>query len=554
MAKGTRWDLLISLKTKGSQGLKAMGNSMQGLQGRLKNVRMAALSVNTAFRAMAVILTAGAFTRVVKGAIDQADAFGKLSRQTGVAADTLQSYVNAGKLAGVEQVAIDKGLSRLAQSIREADQGVNTYTDSFDALGISVRDSQGNLKSTEQVFGEVADRFADMENGGTKAALAMELFSRQGRKLIPLLNEGSSAMNEWNYETSEGFAANAEYFNDQLTMLGFGFDGFRKQLADALLPALNAIGEEFRELFNSQNDWEALFGVIQFGLRAISATVFSLIAAFRFLSRTIVDIFKMLDEARKFNLGGAKDIAKEGLADTQAQFKKDMESLGRIIGGSSEAGEDYYKQGTQKAKELEAQLTRTFGGSMKAKVESYAKTVGDFGSQVGDVIVKAFKGLENQMVNFVMTGKMAFKDLARSIIADMARIAIRAMIIKPIMAGFGIKGFAKGGVFENGNQITAYAKGGVVNRPTMFAMGGAGNFGIMGEGGNPEAILPLKRRNGVLGVEGGGNSNNVVVNVDASGSKVQGDQEEGRMLGKLIAAAVQATLIKEQRPGGLLAA
>tara|TARA_Y100001963_G_scaffold151717_1_gene235108 strand:- start:691 stop:2355 length:1665 start_codon:yes stop_codon:yes gene_type:complete len=554
MAKGTRWDLLISLKTKGSQGLKAMGNSMQGLQGRLKNVRMAALSVNTAFRAMAVILTAGAFTRVVKGAIDQADAFGKLSRQTGVAADTLQSYVNAGKLAGVEQVAIDKGLSRLAQSIREADQGVNTYTDSFDALGISVRDSQGNLKSTEQVFGEVADRFADMENGGTKAALAMELFSRQGRKLIPLLNEGSSAMNEWNYETSEGFAANAEYFNDQLTMLGFGFDGFRKQLADALLPALNAIGEEFRELFNSQNDWEALFGVIQFGLRAISATVFSLIAAFRFLSRTIVDIFKMLDEARKFNLGGAKDIAKEGLADTQAQFKKDMESLGRIIGGSSEAGEDYYKQGTQKAKELEAQLTRTFGGSMKAKVESYAKTVGDFGSQVGDVIVKAFKGLENQMVNFVMTGKMAFKDLARSIIADMARIAIRAMIIKPIMAGFGIKGFAKGGVFENGNQITAYAKGGVVNRPTMFAMGGAGNFGIMGEGGNPEAILPLKRRNGVLGVEGGGNSNNVVVNVDASGSKVQGDQEGGKMLGKLIAAAVQATLIKEQRPGGLLAA
>ena len=65
MAKGTRWDMLVSLKTKGEAGLKRMGNSLQGLQGRLKNVRMAALSVNTAFKAMAVILTAGAFTRFV---------------------------------------------------------------------------------------------------------------------------------------------------------------------------------------------------------------------------------------------------------------------------------------------------------------------------------------------------------------------------------------------------------------------------------------------------------------------------------------------------------
>jgi len=576
-----KFNLLIAAKTTGQAGIKRMGNSMQGLQGRLKNVRNAALSVNTAFRAMAVILTAGAFTRVVKGAIDQADAFGKLSRQTGVAADTLQSYVNAGKLAGVEQVAIDKGLARLAQSIREADQGVNTYTDSFDALGISVRDSQGNLKSTEQVFGEVADRFADMENGGTKAALAMELFSRQGRKLIPLLNEGSSAMNEWNYETSEGFAANAEYFNDQLTMLGFGFDGFRKQLADALLPALNSIAEAFRDVFSAENDWSNFFNFIEGAIRAIAATIFGVMKLFQEVAllgeKVIGQIKKMMQAVEnatpewvKKLIGGGVGFAKElgsrfvtqqkqnlrnvlgdeYVDEAKGRFQKNTESLGKIIGGTSQAGEDYYKQGTQKAKELEAQLTRTFGGSMKAKVESYAKTVGDFGSQVGDVIVKAFKGLEDQMVNFVMTGKMAFKDLARSIIADMARIAIRAMIIKPIMASFGITPYAKGGVFENGYEVTKFGRGGVVTKPTIFPM--ANGMGLMGEAGS-EAVLPLKRRNGVLGVEGGGNSNNVVVNVDASGSEVQGEEEEGKMLGKLIAAAVQSTIIKEQRPGGLLA-
>ena len=129
-----KFDMIIAAKTTGQAAIKRMGNNMQGLQGRLKNVRMAALSVNTAFKAMAIILTAGTFSRFVTGAINQADAFGKLSRQTGIAADSLQAYVNAGKLAGVEQGTIEKGLRRLAQSMREADQGIATYSDSYLSL------------------------------------------------------------------------------------------------------------------------------------------------------------------------------------------------------------------------------------------------------------------------------------------------------------------------------------------------------------------------------------------------------------------------------------
>ena len=177
-----KFDVVIAAKTVGEQGIKRLGNSMQGVQGKVKNLKIAVGGLNGALKVFAGVMAAGAFTRFIKGAIDSADAFGKLETQTGVAANTLQAYVNAGKLAGVEQTAIDKGLARLASSIREADQGVATYKDSFDALGLSVRDSQGNLKSTEQVFGEISDRFADMPDGTTKAALAMELFSRQGRK------------------------------------------------------------------------------------------------------------------------------------------------------------------------------------------------------------------------------------------------------------------------------------------------------------------------------------------------------------------------------------
>ena len=50
-----------------------------------------------------------------------------------------------------------------------------------------------------------------------------------------------------------------------------------------------------------------------------------------------------------------------------------------------------------------------------------------------------------------------------------------------------------------------------------------------------------------------GGGTNVVVNVDASGSSVEGDEDRGRELGRLISVAVQSELVQQKRPGGLLA-
>ena len=112
------------------------------------------------------------------------------------------------------------------------------------------------------------------------------------------------------------------------------------------------------------------------------------------------------------------------------------------------------------------------------------------------------------------------------------------------------------------NNIVPYAKGGafsggqIYDKPTMFRYGAAGNLGVLGEAGSPEAILPLKRgRSGNLGVEVSGETggNNVVnVSVDASGSSAQGNNMKANQLGKLIGSAIQAELVKQKRPGGIL--
>ena len=114
-----------------------------------------------------------------------------------------------------------------------------------------------------------------------------------------------------------------------------------------------------------------------------------------------------------------------------------------------------------------------------------------------------------------------------------------------------------GGLFGGGggSAVAALTPEQQVSRFTfMKANGGsvrAGNDYIVGERG-PELFSP-----GVSGMitpnHALGGSTNIVVNVDASGSNVEGDEEEGRQLGIALSAAIESELIKQKRPGGLLA-
>ena len=113
-----------------------------------------------------------------------------------------------------------------------------------------------------------------------------------------------------------------------------------------------------------------------------------------------------------------------------------------------------------------------------------------------------------------------------------------------------LPGFAKGGVFAQ-NKIVPFAYGGVVNKPTLFPM--RDGMGLMGEAG-AEAVMPLKRtRQGRLGVEATGGGGNIVnVTVNASGTSADGNTMKANQLGKMIGTAIEAELIKQKRPGGIL--
>ena len=129
--------------------------------------------------------------------------------------------------------------------------------------------------------------------------------------------------------------------------------------------------------------------------------------------------------------------------------------------------------------------------------------------------------------------------------------------------GWGSAGkFAQGSVFAHGAAVHAFARGGVVNNPTLFPM--ATGTGLMGEAG-PEAIMPLARgpdgRLGVRSSRGGsaGGVNNqisITVNVGGNGNAQSDTQAQsddaGRQLAAMVESKVKEVMTREQRQGGIL--
>ena len=536
-----KFDMIIAAKTTGQAAIKRMGNNMQGLQGKLKNVALSLRGVNTGFAALGLALSGGAFASMLKNAVDTGDRFDKLSIQTGITANTLMAYGNSAKLAGVDMATVEKGLRRLSQSMREADQGVATYKDAFDDLGLSVRNTDGTLKSNEQVLGEISDRFADLPDGATKAAIAMEILGRSGSLLVPFLNMGSKGIKEFNYELSGQFAQNAAAFNDTITRIGFRFKGVNLELVDHLLPTLNSLASLIESFLKDKPKLEGLFDAIDAGFKIVASSAFATIAAVRFLFRAIKDLIAINVEIAQGNFGEAMEIMKKGFGDTFKQAKEDAAVLNRIITGSLIPS---VNELNDKGKTGQEQLTLTFGAHMKDKLDNFKKSIKSVQESMADVVIKGIKGMEDALVNFVTSGKLAFKDLANSIIKDMIRIAIQQSFTAPFSNFIG--GLFKG---PSNQAITSAVAG-------AKAMGGpvrGGSSYLVGERGM-ELFTPNSSGHITPNHQLGGNTS-VVVNVDAKGqSSVQGDQGQAAALGRAISAAVTQELIKQRRNGGILSA
>lgn len=200
----------------------------------------------------AFVAVSGAIVVAGKAAIDSMDRMNEEAERVGVTTTALSQLAHAGKMTGLEFGDMTSAITRLSAKMQDAQSGDKNAVAWFKDLGVSVTDASGKMKSVDKMLEEVADRFAQFEDGAAKTALAVDGFGRSGARLVPLLNQGSAGIREMRQEADElgatiGDKASAEAakFNDQLDRLSTLTAGAARSMVADLLPALNSVIERF---------------------------------------------------------------------------------------------------------------------------------------------------------------------------------------------------------------------------------------------------------------------------------------------------------------------
>lgn len=230
--------ITITARDETRAAFDRINQSLSGMVGAVGRLPVLGAGLAAAFSGTAIVAA-------VKGIVDGADELQKASQKYGIAVEQLSALKYAGALSDASLEAIGNGLKKLSVNMLDTAAGAGDAKDAFKALGISVTEAGGGLKSSEQVLGELADKFSGMEDGAGKTALAVKIFGRAGADLIPLLNQGAKGLADMKEEAEKlgvivggDLARKSEEFNDNLTRLGAAADAFKISLAQGALPAL----------------------------------------------------------------------------------------------------------------------------------------------------------------------------------------------------------------------------------------------------------------------------------------------------------------------------
>ena len=529
----------------------------------------------------------GAIAGGVPGAVAGAAIGGTIDAVAGAAAfgaDSAEYAANIQKLQialkGVtkDNATFQKGLEVISTTSKRLNVPIAASTKQFTTLSASVLGAGGSIEQAEEVFTGVSN--AIKATGGNADDVQSAI-----RAMSQIFGKGKVSAEELQGQLGERLAGAVVKFAEAN---GSSLAKLQKDLRDGtvgldqVIKFAEKLNEDFADtankVANSSADAGQRLNTTMDRLKLAVGTILQPIGAefqkvFAVIIEAITKAIEKFNEFMGLGLENALKKQEQILARLEKQIlrQKNREVRNRLI---EEFKIDVAKYAEIMAEfNLEEDKPEGKGTGLpdledmkKSPLESFAESAFKITEQVEQAFVNAFKGMEDALVKFVMTGKLNFRDLANSIIADLTRMLVRYAIVQPLFKAIfpNIKiGSANGNVFSNGevvpsakgnvfakNKIVPYAYGGIVNKPTLFPM--ANGMGLMGEAG-PEAIMPLKRgANGKLGVQSSGGVGNIVVNVDASGSSVEGDSAQSEQFGRALAAAIQSELIQQQRPGGLL--
>jgi hypothetical protein len=468
----------------------------------------------------------------------------------GVAGGALSAIPGMGQMGfalSIAGTAIGSAMEDLNQALRKPEENIDNLVGKLGLVGtptekmakelekLGLKGSAAKLVmdkfnerfgNSPEIIEENAEKMLEFKNKINELGTAITLFL--GKSLIPFINSITGAMSQGNLLKSLKAQEGANFSKAQQSIVN------QSQLeAQRLFKTTNQgkdIGKSYSQIFDERLTFNLkkavsspdvtpnlLPGTSQGGTLPKDPTQ-DFIDKTKF-NKEILPLQQALElEQKRLNTSGEK------LTLMQEQFElTNLENELELLKLDNKGTENDLHGDT--IKKLEAQI------NLQEQVVDNARALADPFRQVSNIIA--------QDIGDGIRGLIRGTETLGGLLNNVVNKLIDGFINMAIFGNFG-------GTFERG--------GGGLLGAIFKANGGPvkkGGSYIVGERG-PEMFSP-----GVSGTitpnHALGGSTNVIVNVDASGSTVEGDEEGGRELGRLISAAVQSELVQQKRPGGILA-
>lgn len=226
---GNLGDVVNGLTSKlGIQLPESMKSSMNAM-GSL-DASSLALAGGFAAVAAAIVKAEKAMISMTKESAAFADNIITLSMQTGQSTQQLQEFSYATELIDVSVDTLQGSLTKLTNNMQDTMNGTGNAKASFDALGISVTNADGSMRSANDVFYETIDALGKVKNETERDAMSMDIFGRSAQDLNPLIIQGSKTL---------------KAYADEAHNMGYVLD-------DEALSALGAVDDAYQRLQKTQ--------------------------------------------------------------------------------------------------------------------------------------------------------------------------------------------------------------------------------------------------------------------------------------------------------------
>ena len=302
--------------------LPQLGKAVRNVGSELLSLSKRALAFGTA--------SAFSIGFAIKKFVDLGDQTAKTADKLGIGVEKLQELRFAADRAGISSQTFDMAYQRFTRRAAEAAAGTGEAKDALRFLGIQLKDSQGKMRPTEQLFGEVADAMARIEDPALRVRVAFKLFDSEGVSMVNMLKDGSGALSDLRREArelglvmSEETARSAEQTQDSITNLMAVIKGIAFSVGSEMLP-------EVKQAVKDMTAWaQANRGLIKAEVLSFARDLARLVKGMAIVAaETIPRILQLVDA-----IGGFKVVAAIAAVVLSAKLIVALFNLGSAVFG-----------------------------------------------------------------------------------------------------------------------------------------------------------------------------------------------------------------------------